>query len=158
MMTDKQLKALMLWCQCASEPNKVKMYAAFGFKPGRDGWPTVPTHSQTLPPANPVIRARDYDEVQDIATWGMTPEGTGPSDPTATPEQHKEEIANADYDAKYEALQSLIGRVNEDDGCDSLLFSAADIRQHWLELKAIMEPGSLCKDQLAKVGKNNDAK
>ena len=150
MMTDKQLKALMEWMWAilrgSANLEKRAMYEAFGFVEGEDGWPTVPTHPQTLPPANPVIRARDYDEAQDIATWGMTPEGTGPSDPTATPEQHKEEIANADYDAKHEALSQLIISANANGGFKHLrLFGAADIMQYWPELKAIMEP-------------NNDAK
>lgn len=136
MMTDKQLRALMEWMWAilrgSANLEKRAMYEAFGFVEDADGWPTVPTHPQTLPPAT--IRARDYDEAQDIATWGIPPA-------TSDPEGHQQAITDADYDAKHAAIHALLLR---NDPAVPML-ETEEIMRLWPELKAIMEP-------------NNDAK
>lgn len=87
MMTDKQLRALMEWMWAilrgSANLEKRAMYEAFGFVEDADGWPTVPTHPQTLPPAN-------------LAT--------------SDPEGHRQAIADADYDAKHAAIHALLLR------------------------------------------------
>lgn len=60
---------------------------------------------------------------------------------TSDPEGHQQAIADADYEAKRDKLETLL-----DDFSGSL--DETEIMRLWQELKAIMEPGSLCKDQL----------
>jgi len=101
---------------------------AFGFEHNRSGYPNPSVqHQDTLPPVN-------------LAT--------------SDPEGHRQAIADADYDAKYDAIHALLAKNDP-----SLpLADAEEIMRLWPDLKAIMEPGSLCADQLAKLGGNNGAK
>jgi hypothetical protein len=140
MLTDRQLKTLMEWVYFAAryqaklelsmegrpdyqatEDHALKtkavrkgMYDAFGFVEDAEGWPVVPTHPQTLPPAKP-----------------------GAVLATSDPEGHRQAIADADYDAKHAAIYKVLNR-----GIPA--YSIADTAHHlmtlWLELKAIMEP------------------
>lgn len=139
-MTPEQLEALMRWTVNtvkAAKPDRMaflaqnqfrrEMYAAFGFVEGDGEKPRVLQHQDTLPPAN-------------IAT--------------SDPEGHRQAIADADYDAKYDAIRTLLAKNDP----STPLANAEEIMRLWPELKAIMEPGSLCADQLAKPGGNNDTK
>ena len=164
MMTDRQLKTLMEWARAhtrfeiaiesrygETEPHgtnavqaKRAMYDAFGFVEGADGWPVVPTHPQTLPPAKPEDGPA-YHPLSEPA-WAKP----GAVLATSDPEGHRQAMADADYDAKAEAIQRLI---------PVKWCAAEEIMRLWPDLKAIMEPNAdICRGCGCKRGQAHTSK
>lgn len=130
MMTNRQLRALMEWVRAQArfeiaiesrygepEPHgtnavraKRAMYEAFGFAEGEDDKPVV---------------------------LSFTAKHTNTGLATSDPEGHRQAIADADYDAKHDAIHALLLR---NDPAVPML-ETEEIMRLWPELKAIMEPG-----------------
>lgn len=166
MMTNIQLNALISYIRAEAQSHaryipctehevraaRRGLCEAFGFEAHKNGYPKTPEpHPQTLPPARRECKCSP----QDVHDYGPCDESCF-SLATSDPEGHRQLLADLDHAAKHEAITALLA---ERKACNFTYHAkASDIMRLWSELKAIMEPGSMCIDQLVKMEKTDDHK